>query len=152
MLAKLQQVLDAHHVPYTPLVHRSAYTAQELAAAEHVPGREHAKVAIVKAGKRFVMVVLPAPRKIDFRELAAILPEKEARLASEDEFAGLFPGCEPGAMPPFGDLFAMEVIADRSLEQDEDIVFQAGSHNESIRMKYADFKRLVRPRVVDLAG
>lgn len=151
MLTNLQRVLDANHVPYAPLVHRGAYTAQELAAAEHVPGREHAKVAIVRAGKRFLMAVLSAPRKIDFRELAAVLPEKEAVLASEDEFTSLFPECEPGAMPPFGNLFGMEVIVDRSLELDEDIVFQAGSHTESVRMKYADFKRLVKPRVAEFA-
>lgn len=151
MLAKLRQVLDGNHVPYTPLLHRSAYTAQELAAAEHVPGREHAKVAIIRAKNRLLMAVLPAPQKIDFRELAAVLPEKEARLAGEDEFTGLFPDCEPGAMPPFGNLFGLEVLVDSSLEQDEDIVFQAGSHTESVRMKYADFIRLVRPRVVNFA-
>lgn len=149
MLAKLQQLLDENHVRYSPLVHRAAYTAQEVAAAEHVPGREHAKVAMIRAGKRLLMTVLPATKRVDLGKLAAVLPEKEARLAAEDEFAALFPECEPGAMPPFGSLFGLPVIVDASLEKDDSIAFQAGSHVESVRMRYADFKRLVKPQVAD---
>ena len=152
MLAKLCELLDANRVPYSPLVHHAAFTPQEVAAAEHVPGREHAKVAIVKAGKRFVMAVLPAPKKIDFHKLAAVLPEKEARLAAEDEFSGLFSECEPGAMPPFGSLFGLSVIVDASLEKDDSIAFQAGTHVESLRMRYADFKRIAKPQVADFAA
>jgi Ala-tRNA(Pro) deacylase len=151
MLPTLRELLESSRVSYEPIAHRAAFTAQEVAAAEHVPGHEHAKVTVVKAGKRFLMAVLPAPRRVDFEKLAGLLPEKEAHLPAEAEFRDLFPGCEPGAMPPFGSLFGMEVYADRSLEQDETIVFQAGTHTESVRMRYDDFKRVARPQVADFA-
>jgi len=149
ILAKLKAFLDANKTPYEALTHRPAYTAQEVAAAQHVPGRELAKVVVAKAGGRFLMVVLPAPRKVDLGKLAQALPEKAASLATEEEFARLFPECDPGAMPPFGNLFGLPVYVDRSLERDERIVFQAGSHTETVRMKYADFARLVQPTTGD---
>ena len=151
MLQKLKELFDAKHVAYSPIRHSTAFTAQELAAAEHVPGREHAKVTVVKAGNRYLLAVLPAPKRVDFRKLAPMLPENEAHLPTEEEFRALFAGCEPGAMPPFGSLFGLEVWADRSLEKDEDIVFQAGSHDESVRIRYADFKRLEGPHVADFS-
>lgn len=149
MLSSLKKLLDSSGVAYEPLKHRVAFTSQEVAAAEHVPGREHAKVTIVRAGDRFLCAVLPAPKKVDLHKIGALLPEKEAHLPVESEFRDLFPGCEPGAMPPFGNLFGMETIVDRSLEEDDRIVFQAGSHDESVRMSYADFKKLAGPRVAD---
>jgi Ala-tRNA(Pro) deacylase len=149
MLDSLQRLLDSNGVTYDSLKHPAAFTSQEVAAAEHVPGREHAKVTVVRAGNRLLFAVLPAPKKVDFRKLAALVPEKDAHLPAEDEFRNLFTGCEPGAMPPFGNLFGMETIVDPSLEKDERIVFQAGTHDESVRMRYADFKRIVRPRVAD---
>src|SRR5439155_13694935 len=132
----LKQFLDTSGVQYQPIEHRIAFTAQELAAAEHVPGREHAKVAIVKAPSGFFMAVLPAPKKVDLVKFAAAVHEKEARLASEDEFERMFPQCETGAMPPFGNLFGRPVIVDRTLEDDKTIAFQADTHSESVRMKY----------------
>jgi len=152
MLDKLKQFLDTSGVRYEPIEHRIAFTAQELAAAEHVPGREHAKVAIVRVPTGFFMAVLPAPRKVDLAKFAAAVHEKEARLASEDEFERMFPQCETGAMPPFGNLFGLPVIVDRALEDDKNIAFQAGTHSESVRRKYADFKRLARPQVADIAA
>jgi len=143
MLAKLKQLLDESHVAYSPIVHHLAYTAQEVAAAEHMPGREHAKVTMIKAGEGFFLAVLSAPRKVDLAN--------PIRLAEEAEFSPLFPDCEPGAMPPFGHLFGLPVIVDTELEKDEHIVFQAGSHAESVRMRYADFKRLANPRIADIA-
>jgi Ala-tRNA(Pro) deacylase len=152
MIAKLKEFLDTSGVQYQPITHRIAFTAQEVAAAEHVPGREHAKVAIVKVPSGFFMAVLPAPKKVDLVKFAAAVQQKEARLASEDEFERMFPQCETGAMPPFGNLFGLPLIVDRTLEDDTNIAFQAGTHTESIRMKYLDFKRLARPQVADIAA
>ncbi|MGH7857548.1 MAG: aminoacyl-tRNA deacylase [Candidatus Binatia bacterium] len=151
MLQSLEQLFRENGVQYSPLPHPPRFTAQEAAAVEHVPGREHAKVTIVKAGNRFLMTVLPAPKRVDFVKLASLLPEHEAHLPTEDEFRALFPGCEPGAMPPFGNLFGVEVLVDRSLEKDESIVFQAGTHSESVRMRYDDFKRLAKPKIADFS-
>lgn len=152
MLQKLQQFLEANGAPYRAIRHRPAFTAQEVAAAEHVPGREFAKVVVLRAGDRYVMTVLPAPRRLDLEKVAALVPEHDAQISAEAEFAALFPDCEPGAMPPFGNLFGMSVIVDRALEKDDDIVFLVGSHAESARMKYADFKRLVQPQVADIGS
>jgi Ala-tRNA(Pro) deacylase len=152
MITKLKEFLDTSGVQYQPITHRIAFTAQEVAAAEHVPGREHAKVAIVKVPSGFFMAVLPAPKKVDLVKFAAAVQQKEARLASEDEFERMFPQCETGAMPPFGNLFGLPLIVDRTLEDDTNIAFQAGTHTESIRMKYSDFKRLARPQVADIAA
>ena len=152
MITKLKEFLDTNGVQYQPIAHRVAFTAQEVAAAEHVPGREHAKVAIVKVPNGFFMAVLPAPKKVDLVKFAAAVQQKEARLASEEEFERMFPQCETGAMPPFGNLFGLPVIVDRTLEDDTNIAFQAGTHTESIRMKYLDFKRLARPQVADIAA
>lgn len=151
ILARLKEFLDANQIRYTVLAHSPAYTAQEVAAAQHVPGKEFAKVVMVKAGERFVMAVLEAPQRLDLEKLTTLLPEKTARLATEGEFSGLFPACEAGAMPPFGNLFGLDVIVDEDLEHDEEIVFQAGTHTQTIRMKYADFTRLVKPTVAQLA-
>jgi len=149
--AKLKAYLDEQGIRYEMLTHSPAYTAQEVAAAQHVPGRELAKVVMVKAGNRFVMTVLPASRKLDLLKLANVLPERAARLASEQEFAGLFPGCEPGSEPPFGNLFGLPVYVDTSLTKDEAIVFEAGTYTDTVRMRYADFARLVQPDVGDFA-
>jgi len=149
ILTKLKEFLDEHAVRYETLTHAPAFTAQEVAAAQHVPGRELAKVVIARAGERFVMAVLPAFRKLDLAKLGASLPEKAVGLATEEEFARLFPQCEPGAMPPFGNLFGLPVYVDASLACDETIVFQAGTHTETVRLRYADFTRLVGPTVGD---
>jgi Ala-tRNA(Pro) deacylase len=151
MLAKLKELLDESRVTYSPIVHHLAYTAQEVAAAEHIPGREHAKVTIIKAGEGFFLAVVSAPRKVNLAKLSGVLTSKPIRLADEPEFSPLFPGCEPGAMPPFGHPFGLPVIVDTELEKEEHIVFQAGSHAESVRMRYADFKRLATPRIADIA-
>jgi Ala-tRNA(Pro) deacylase len=146
IMTKLRQFLDANDAPYEILSHRPAYTAQEVAAAQHVPGRDLAKVVIVKVGERFVMAVVPAPARVDVHKVA---PGERAAIATEEEFVRLFPQCEPGAMPPFGNLFGLPVYVDRSLTREERIVFQAGSHTETVRMRYTDFARLVQPAVGD---
>ena len=152
ILAQLKEFLDGHGVKYVTLMHAPAYTAQEVAAAQRVSGKEFAKVVIVKAGGRSVMAVLDAPHRLDLDAFAALLPEKKAILATEAEFKGLFPACEVGAMPPFGNLFGLEVYVDEDLARDEEIVFQAGTHRDTVRMRYADFVRLVRPTAAKLAA
>lgn len=151
MLAtKLQQFLDDNNVPYVSIPHYAAYTAQEIAAAAHVPGRELAKTVMVKLDGKMAMVVLPATRKLDLDRLRQVSRASSAELASEREFKQQFPDCEPGAMPPFGNLYDMEVYADSALAEDETIAFNAGSHEELTRLAYDDFVRLVQPVVADL--
>jgi Ala-tRNA(Pro) deacylase len=148
---RILQFLKDNQVAYESHRHPTAYTAQEVAAAEHVPGRELAKTVMVRAEGRLVMVVLPAPYRVDLHALRGCLKAGEVRLAQEQEFAGQFPGVEPGAMPPFGNLWEIPVYVDRTLEQDEKITFNAGTHQDSLTVAYADFKRLVQPQVIDCA-
>lgn len=149
-LTKLRTFLDANKVAYEVLTHPEAFTAQEVAAAEHVHGREHAKVVILRAGPEYVMVVVPAPYHVDLERARTITGKRDLSLATEHDFVSLFPDCEAGAMPPFGNLYNMQVWIDQALAGEEDIVFSACSHTQSMRMKYADFARLVRPTVASL--
>jgi Ala-tRNA(Pro) deacylase len=148
---ELQAYLDAHHVPYEVLTHPIAYTAQEVAHAQHIPGREIAKVVIVKTeGGSPLMLVLPATHMVDFARLQAVLGRR-AELEDEHAFHALFPDCKPGAAPPFGNLFGLNTLVDTALTDDERIVFNAGSHWQTVRMRYADFARLVRPSIAAFA-
>jgi Ala-tRNA(Pro) deacylase len=151
ILAKLREFLDNNKVPYEVVSHRQAFTAQEIAAVEHVPGKELAKVVILRSGAEFLMTVLPAPYRVDLDRAKTATGKKDVQLATEDEFKGLFPQCEPGAMPPFGNLFSLPVYVDQTLTRDEQIVFNAGTHTQTVKMKYADFARLVRPVVASFA-
>jgi Ala-tRNA(Pro) deacylase len=150
IVEKLPRYLDESHVRYEPLSHPRAYTAQEIAALQHVKGRDFAKVVMAVTSAGPVMVVLPATRRLDLLKLAvALASDRAPRLAHEDEFAHLFAPCEPGAMPPFGNLFGVPIYVDRSLATEEVIVFQAGTHADTVRMRYADFARLAHPVVGD---
>jgi len=151
ILTKLKKFLDEKAIQYEVLSHRLAYTAQEVAAAQHVKGREFAKVVIAKGGDGFLMTVLPAMAKLDTAKLARAVPAAQVQLATEQEFEQLFPNCDAGAMPPFGNLFGLPVYVDQSLTKDETIVFQAGTHMDTVRMRYDDFARLVAPVVGDFA-
>ena len=151
ILTKLKEFLDANGVAYEVRSHPKAFTAQEVAAAEHVPGREMAKVVIVRAGREFLMAVLPAPHKVDLGQLGAAAGKSDLRLATEAEFADLFPQCEAGAMPPFGNLYGLPIWVDEALTRDRDISFNAGTHEQTVRMAYADFARLAQPRVASFA-
>jgi Ala-tRNA(Pro) deacylase len=143
--------LDQHNIKYQVLTHSLAYTAQEVAAAQHVPGKQVAKVVIVKKERgALVMLVLPASHQVDFGRLRQVLGER-VELEQEREFRGLFPGCEVGAEPPFGNLFTLDTFVDASLAEDEEIVFNGGSHWQTIRMRYDDYVRLVHPRVAKFA-
>jgi Ala-tRNA(Pro) deacylase len=150
ILTKLKEFLDANHVRYEVRSHRPAFTAQEVAAAEHVPGREMAKVVMVRDGGEYLMAVLPAPYHVGLERLGKAAGRTGLRLATEAEFARLFPGCEPGAMPPFGNLYGIPVWVDESLTRDDEIAFNAGNHEQTVHMRYADFARLVQPRVASL--
>lgn len=151
ILAKLRTLLDQNAVRFALLEHSPAYTAQEVAAKLHVHGWELAKTTIVKADDRFLMIVLPAPSYVDLRRVCALAGARTARLATEDEMASLFPGCELGAMPPFGNLWEIPVWVDERLALDPVIVFPAGTHHEAVRMSFADYRHLVDPRVVSVA-
>jgi Ala-tRNA(Pro) deacylase len=151
-LAKLKGFLDSKGVKYITIGHSKAFTAAEVATSAHVQGREMAKTVIVKLDGKLAMAVLPATRKVDVERLRQGAKAETAEIASERDFWADFPGCELGAMPPFGNLFGMEVFVDPQLTEDEEIAFNAGSHTELIRLPYRDFKGLVQPKVIPLAG
>lgn len=147
ILSKLKEFLNANGVAHQVRSHRPAFTAQEVAAAEHIPGREMAKVVMVRDGGTYLMAVLTAPHYLDLERLERAAGRTGLRLASEADFARLFPGCDPGAMPPFGNLYGMPVWVDEALTRDDEIAFNAGTHEQTVHMKYADFARLVQPGV-----
>ncbi len=147
----LEAYLRENKVPFQIQHHAVAYTAQEVAAAEHVPGRMLAKVVVLFGDGKLAMFVLPAPSRVELDKAAGILGAKDVRLAHEEEFAERFPGCEVGAMPPFGNLYDMPVYADKSLVDDETIVFEAGTHTDTMSMTYKDYERLVKPTIAEFA-
>ncbi len=142
---RLREFLDKEHVKYVSIGHSPAFTAQEIAAAAHVPGKELAKTVIVKIDGELAMVVLPASEHVRMDGLRKKLGAKSVELADEDEFKKSFPDCETGAMPPFGNLYGMNVFVSQALREDDEIAFSAGSHSELIRLPYADYERLVHP-------
>ena len=146
---RLKQFLNKEHVRYTTLAHSPSYTAQEIAADAHVSGKELAKTVMVNLDGQIAMAVLPADQKVALPELRQAAGVSKARFATEDEFKGLFPDCETGAMPPFGNLYGMDVYVAAPLTEDEEIAFNAGSHTQLMRIAYRDFERLVRPTVAD---
>jgi Ala-tRNA(Pro) deacylase len=149
---RLRDFLDRERVTYTIIPHSPAYTARETAESAHVRVKDFAKTVIVDIDGRLAMAVLPASEKLDLAELRKATGAKHVRLALESEFDRWFPGCEPGAMPPFGNLYGMEVFVARSLAADEQIAFNAGSHAELIRIAYQDFDRLVHPVLARLSS
>src|SRR5947208_5749917 len=145
---KLKEFLDREKVKYVSIVHSTAYTAQEVAASAHITGRELAKTIIVELDGKMAMAVLPANRKIVLQDLRDVTGCDQVKFASEDEFKTKFPDCETGAMPPFGNLYGMDVFVAPGLVEDEWIAFNAGTHTELLKMSYKDFERLVMPKVV----
>ena len=146
--AKLQEYLDSNHIRYVSIKHSPAFTTQEVAASAHIPGREVAKVVVVKMDGEMALVVLPAPQMVRMNHLKAETGVEKVELASEEEFKGRFPDCEVGAMPPFGNLYDMDTFVEGTLAEDHEIAFNAGTHTELIRMAYKDFQSLVRPRIL----
>ncbi len=151
ILPKLQEFLSQTHTEYTHSEHTLAYTAREVASAEHVPAREVAKTVVFLGEQGYGMAVLPADSVVDLEQLRLDLGLARLRLATEAELAELFPGCELGAMPPMGNLFGLPVYVDNRLAGEDTIAFNAGTHRDVIHMHFADFDRLVNPAVVPFA-
>ncbi len=147
---ELQKFLDSHKVKYEVITHNPVYTAQEIAACAHIPGKDLAKTVIVKLDGKMVMLVGPATQQFNFNALKKLSKAKKVELASEKEFQDLFPECELGAMPPFGNLFDMDVYVDDSLIEEKEIAFNAGNHTELVKMRYDDWAKLVKPKVVSI--
>jgi Ala-tRNA(Pro) deacylase len=147
---RIRDFLDSHHVKYFVVSHSPAYTAQDIAAAAHVSGKEMVKTVMVTIDGRMAMVLLPATRTLDFELLGALCGTRDVALAEEQEFSELFPECEIGAMPPLGNLYGIEVYADDELENVNDIAFNAGTHRELLRLSWADYRRLVNPLMATL--
>ena len=150
-ISLVHEFLRAAKVPYTVVPHRPAFSAQEEAAAVHVPGRDWAKVVVFRVDGKPIQALLPAPFIVDFERLRELAGGRDIRLVHEEELRALFPGCEAGAIPPFGELFGQLVFADVRLASESEIVFGAGTHTDAIAMRWADFARAVRPIVGQFA-
>lgn len=151
-LNTLKRYLDDNGVKYVTISHSRAYTAQEIAASAHIRGRELAKSVVIKIDGAMALAVLPASFKVDFDLLREVTGAHDVELATEREFKDAFPECEVGAMPPFGNLYDMDVYVAQVLTEDEEIAFNACSHTELVKLAYADFARLVSPKVVRIAA
>lgn len=147
---KLKDYLEKEKIEYQILEHSLAYTAMEIAGIQHVPGRQVVKSVIVKSDNQYIMSVLPAIHYLDLYKIQAYLHSKSVQLASEEELSKLFPDFDVGAEPPFGNLYGLPVYADKLLEEDDDIVFNAGTHTDMIKMKWKDYQNLVQPTIVDI--
>ncbi len=148
--SKLKSFLDKEDVEYQVQEHPLAYTAQEVAGEQHIPGKQMVKSVIVKSGDHFMMCVLPAIHLIDFDKLKALVGNGDISLADEEEIAKLFPDYEVGAEPPFGHIYGLEVFADRKLQESEEIAFNAGTHTDVVKMKFKDYLRLANPKLADI--
>lgn len=149
---RLEAYLQENAVPYEIQHHPVAYTAQRVADSEHLSGKLLGKVVVVVADEKLAMLVLAAPARVDWTKVAEAVGTDEVRLAHESEFAKTFPDCEVGAMPPFGNLYSLPVYVDQDLAANEKVIFQAGSHDETFSIRYADFARLAKPTVVSLTS
>jgi Ala-tRNA(Pro) deacylase len=149
-LQRLQEFLGEHKVRYRTIAHEPAITAQEIAAAAHIAGRNLAKTVMVKLDGRLAMAVVPATEQVNLDRLRRAAGASEIELASEAEFRDRFPDCEVGAMPPFGNLYGLDVFVADSLPREGSIAFNGGSHEELIELDYIDFERLVKPKRVSL--
>lgn len=147
---RLRELLDSQAIKYVLITHSQAFTAQEVAASMHVPGRELAKPVIVRTRNRLAMVVVRAQDHVDLGRVSLALGSP-AQLAPESDLSVSFPDCELGAMPPFGTLYGMPTLVDREVAKSPELVFNAGTHTSAIRMMYADYTRLVQPRVLEVA-
>lgn len=150
-IAKLRDFLESSHIKWVSIKHSPAFTAQEIAASAHIPGQEVAKTVMVKIDGELAMVVLPATKMLSLSRLREVAGAEKVEIASEAEFKDIFPQCEVGAMPPFGNLYDMRTYVAESLAEDEEISFNAGTHTELIRVNYKDYEEVVKPTVARLA-
>jgi Ala-tRNA(Pro) deacylase len=148
MPSRVKDYLDKEHIRYVSIEHSQAFTIQEVAASTHIPGHQMAKTVIVELDGEMAMAVLPANRKVILQDLRDLTGSDKVQFASEMDFKKKFPDCELGAMPPFGNLYGMDVFVAETLSHNEEIAFNAGSHTEVIKMPYADFERLVQPKIL----
>jgi Ala-tRNA(Pro) deacylase len=147
-MAKITDViryLKDNSVPFEVIPHEPAFTAHDVALATRVPDRELAKTLVARLDGKLWMLVLRGDQRVDERKLKRLFAVHSVHLAHEDDLTMLFPGCELGAMPPFGNLYGLPLLVEQALTENEDIVFHACKHTESIRMKYRDYERLVQP-------
>lgn len=144
---KIKELLDSNGVKYMTIRHSPAYTTQEVAQSAHIHGQQMAKVVMVKINGEMAMAVTAADRMADLAGIMQAAGTSDIMLADEKEFESRFPDVETGAMPPFGNLYGMEVYVDKALAGNREIAFNAGSHTEVIKMSYQDFERLVKPKV-----
>lgn len=149
-MEKVKSYLDEQNVKYEILQHSRAYTAEEVAQASHVPGKHFAKTVMVKIDGRLALAVVPATDHVDLKKLAKSVGARSVELAQEEEFKNSFPDCELGAMPPFGNLFDMEVFVSPHLAEADRIAFNAGSHTDVMQLSYTDFERLAKPAEVTM--
>jgi Ala-tRNA(Pro) deacylase len=150
VLTRVQKMMDRHHIPYRMMPHAETFTAKETVNALGMPVEQMVKTVIIKAGERYVMLVVPANERVDLAKVAKIMGTTAVRLATEEEMGRLCPDCEVGAMPPFGDLYEMEELVDHAMLQYREIVCEAGTHREAITMKTGDFTALTHPTIADL--
>jgi Ala-tRNA(Pro) deacylase len=148
---KIREFLDQNHIRYVTIQHSRAYTAQEVAESAHISGRDLAKTVMVKVDGKMAMAVLPASFKVDFDLLREAIGTADVELATEKEFKNQFPECEVGAMPPFGNLYGMDVYMASGLHEEDEIAFNAGSHTELIRLRFRDYERLVAPTIIQFS-
>jgi Ala-tRNA(Pro) deacylase len=147
---KLLSYLNEKKVAYEILHHPEAFTAQNVAAAEHIKGRHHAKVVMVKSGGQHLMTVMSADSRVDLEKVEKVTGNP-ASIEREAEFKDLFPDCAPGSMPPFGELYGVPTYVDRSLTKEDYIVFEAGTHTDAIKLSFIDFDRTAKPHIADIA-
>ena len=151
ILKKLKELFDEAKISYEVYNHPLAYTAQEIAERQHFSGKEMAKVVMLEVDGGLIMAVVTASQKVHLNNIKANVAAHEVRLATEDEFISKFPDCGIGSMPPFGNLFGLPVYVHPAVEKDESIYFNAGNHVQTVKLRYKDFEKLVKPRVVHLA-
>ena len=142
---RIRDYLDSQNVSYETLHHPQAFTAQEVAHSLHVSGKKCEKVVVARRDSKPVLVVMPASHRLNFQELKATLKANQLEMLVENELVGLFPDCDLGAVPPFGNLYGIDVWVDRAVASAEKVIFCAGTHEDCIRMRYSDFAKLTRP-------
>jgi Ala-tRNA(Pro) deacylase len=151
MLKRCMDYLGENHVRYSHSIHPPAYTAREVASADRMPAHNLTKTVVFLADGVYGMVLVPADYSVDFTELRRVLGSSEIHLATEAELYKLFPECEVGAMPPFGNLFDIPVVVDETVAASQFIAFTAGTHRDVIHMGFGDFRRLVKPLAAAVA-
>lgn len=149
---KIKKFLDQHHIDYETITHTPSFTAQGTAHSAHVSGREVVKTVILKVRDEMIMIALPANYRLNLGHIKNIFGTENVELAHEEEFRKIFPDCEVGAMPPFGDLYGIDMFVADELTKDREIAFNAGTHTELIKLSFADYEKLEHPKMIQLSS